>query len=511
MNGSVPAGAGAAPPGTRAALRVAARVWWTATRRRWRGETGVLLLLAGFVGGLAYFSLRLPPGGEALYLTTLFLLGVGVVIVLPTHYLVENVLSSRRWELLPLPLSGLWVARLALGNPLRSLLALALWAWGVVVLTRLGLPPGTLALALLQLTGWTGAAVAVAQMLEELLRRSGSIVLYQVVLIAAASAWMPLLDLLRMPDLFVPGPAWTHGAVRPFLLGTQLAPRVEAAVAAGALALLVASVAAARALLGRLLRLPPPPPPAARLSGALAAAAGRLAPRAPAGFAREVAMLLRFVYVRVDVVLVLLAAGTAFAFGLPFVFAFLPFLWLSVMINLMGPDHVGGAMTRYALAGYPPGRVLRLRHAAILLLTLAAVCVAALAVLPFTGARAPVVGPRTLWMYPLLLAYGLSLVLLLSVLSDRYSLRYPDPIAMRMLFPVRERSAGAGAGLLALGVFLATLAAAIVIFGAWWMLLHALLPGTREWTAMRGVVALCVATHAALYLLGQRGHARARG
>jgi hypothetical protein len=130
-------------------------------------------------------------------------------------------------------------------------------------------------------------------------------------------------------------------------------------------------------------------------------------------------------------------------------------------------------------------------------------------VLPFTGIRPPVVGPRTLWMYPLLLGYGLSLVLLLSILSDRYSLRYPDPIAMRMLFPIRARSAGAAAGVLALLVFLGTVAVAIGIFGAWWAVLRAAAPAAREWTAMLGAVSLCVLTHGALYLLGQRAHARA--
>jgi hypothetical protein len=266
---------------------------------------------------------------------------------------------------------------------------------------------------------------------------------------------------------------------------------------------------AGRAMLVRLSRRPPPPPPDARLSSALAGALARLAPRARAAFAREIALLLRFVFVRVDLVYVAAAAVAAFVFGLPFTLLSLPFLWLSVMINFFGPDQAGGAMTRYALAGYPLRRVLFFRHMAVLLLTTLTVALAAAAVALFGAIRVPSVGPPTYWMYPLFFGYGLTLLLLLSVGADRYSLRYPDPIAMRMLFPTRTKTSGAAAGVLALLLFIATAAGATLVFLVVWAALGAAPPVLTPMQRLVAAVVGASAVNLGLYAYSLHAHARA--
>jgi hypothetical protein len=483
-------------------IRWVARLWWTATRRRWRRETGAPLVVALVLAGLSQGARVAPAGGEALYLSVLFLLGGLLVVLAPVLYPGQSVLGSRRFDLLPLPRS-FWLARLAFSQPLRGALALVLFLWGAVALGARG-GPGAWALQTLQLAAWTAAVVALAQLVDDVIRYRRSVVIHQAVLFAALGLWPLILDYLREPGHFVPGPAWARGPAGALLLGSRQAPAAEAAALALAALLALGLFRLDGWLVARDAVHSPPPPRTVGGTARLARLAARLAPAAPAAFAKEVLVLLRFLFLRATLVFLLLFAVSAFVFGIPWLLLSIPFWWQSLSSNLLGPDLRGGGDVRHALAGWSRKRVMVMRLAAMLLVTVVSVGVVALVFWAAGWIRPPQAGPPGLLMYPLAFGYGLSLALLWAVFGDRYSLRFPDPLDMRTLLPERRGSARAAALVLMLLSWLGSLVVAGGVLLAAFAAAHVLAPDLG--TAGRIAVAFGIgaAAHLLLYLVHLR-------
>ena len=494
--------------GTSALVRVVGRLWWTAARRRWRQETGALFILLGFVLFLGYFTARAPAGGEALYGSVLWGIGIIALSLLPLLFPGESVLATPRFHLLPISTGRLWLLRLLFANPLRTALALALLLWGVAAVLAWELSPIAALLETTQLVGATVAAAVVAQIVEEVLRRHSSVFLYQIVLLVGVASWPPLVDFLRDRSQFVPPPAWASGTAAPLLLGGGAALSEEVVFAALAIGAAGAALLIGQALLARWARTPAPLPRVPRVTGPTARAVGRLVPRAPAAFTKEIALLLRFVFVRIALVFSALWSAGAVLTAMPWLLLSLPLWWQPLCTNLLGPDLPDG-IQRYRLTGMPLRRVLVLRHAAVVFLATTIAVGSALLAAAFGGLPLPDTGPPTRWMYPVALLYGVSLILLLTLSGDRYGLRFRDPIGMRVLIPTRTGSGGAEAGLLLLLAWAVTAAVAAGIWFGWMTLLRLLAPTLSEGERIAASMVLAAGIHLLLYRVSIAAHARA--
>jgi hypothetical protein len=429
-------------------------LWWLTTRRQWRQQTGALFvsLLLGLA--LTIATRMTPEGGEPLYFSVLLVLGMVVVVAAPLVLSTGSVLSSSRLELLPVPPTTLWAARIVLSNSFRTAATVITLAWGAFVVVTSGASVAVGGARLLYLCAWLFLALAVSQLLEDIIRYRRAVVVHQMAFLVGISLWPYLLQYLRDPTNFNPPPAWATGPTALFLLlgpGSPLAI-IGAAVLPGLAA--VALVAADEWFLARFRARPAPPPSSARWTAAIAGALalGRDENRA---LFKEILVPLRFLFLRMSLVFIVLVTAAALSTGLPYLLLSIAFWWQPLSTNALGPD-VGGGDLRYALMGKKAEHVLKYRLAASVLLTCAVVAPAALALVALGWAEPPSVEPRSPLMYPLVFGYTLSLLALWAVAGDRYSTRYPDALEMHTLLPERRRSAGAGAFLLLVALWLVT-------------------------------------------------------
>lgn len=417
-------------------------LWWVTTRRRWKEQTGALLVAGGGAVGLAVATARAPEGGEPLYLSVLLLLGCGALLFAPMLLTGENVLGSRRMDLLPLGGGVRWGARVALGNPLRTLLAATLLVWGAAAAALAG-GGARAALDGFQLLAVVAAAVAGSQLLEDVVRHGRAVVVHQLAFFFVLASWPLLLDYLTDRSNFLPTPAWAASALAPWLFTGRGPVAVEGIAAAVPLALAAALFVADRWYIARRAARPDGPPASPRWTGGLA---GALA--APFGgdplLRKEIVVPLRFLFLRMSVVLIVVSSAAAFVWGLPWLLLSIAFWWQPLSTNALGPD-VGEGEVRYRLMGWHPSAVLGRRLAAALLLSAGAIALAAAGSALLGRMAVPTVGPPSRTVYALAAGYGLSLLALWAVAGDRYSLRYPDALEMHTLLPERKRSAGAGA------------------------------------------------------------------
>ena len=437
-----------APGGVTGAASWLVQLWWLTAQRRWRRESGALFG-AGLAAVLSAWLTASPPpaAGLPLYHTTILaLLLVGVVFA-PLLLSAENVIASRRMQLLPISPALLRVARLVLGNSLRALFALLLLVWGLVVAVIHRSPP----LAIVQLFGWLLLGLSLSQLLEDLIRHGRAVVLHQLLFLGAVASWPLLYERLRDHSNFAPPPAWSTGAVYPFLFGSRGGAPAELAVCLGLFALAALTAAIDGWFMQRqATRAPGGAAGAGWTGGVVRWVAAPLG--GSAALRKELLILLRFLFFRATLVMVAGSVAAAFVLANPYLLLILPFWWQSLASNALAPD-VGSGELRYHLLGLSPRQVLPVRLAAQIVATVAIALIVSAGFAAAGALAAPHFGPQTRWMYPLALVYAISLILLAAAPGDRYSLRYPDPIDMNTLLPERRHGSSAGAMLLIVGIW----------------------------------------------------------
>lgn len=479
--------------------RLVARLWWTATRRRWRAEVFSAAILVGVFVLHGYFALRIPAGAGALYLTLLYVVALLTALFLPMMFDASGVLGTRRFDLLPHTPHYFFLLRLLFGQPLRVLLALSAVGWTIVALLRLPLGVLYTLIALLQLTGWTVAAAIACQIVEDFLLRRRAITLHTLLSFIGVGAG----TLLMSYGSFYRDVA--HSGARligdsALLLGSQAAYWIEVLV------VVVASGACGGAiLLGRRLAVlyarPASPP---RQTPLLVHVIGRVscavAPWAPTSFGKELASVLRYLRIASGLIWPFLFGILAFFTGNPFVLV-VPFLiWALHTVNLLSVDLPLKGITRYRILPQPISRVLRLRHASMLFGITLSVLAAALVVAVLGWLNPPKVGPPRMFMYPLAYLYGASLFLLASVFGNRLSIRYPYwyDLWRRKPLGVQTPSIKVMLALTALPIL-----AGFILFGVSFVT-RALAPPPTEEVQVGAILVLSTLTHLVLYEISIR-------
>ncbi len=473
-------------------------LWWLTVRRRWRRESGAALGAVLAAVATAALTLSPPPAeGQPLYHTAILLLLMVGVVFAPLLLSAENVIASQRMQLLPIPPALARLARLVLGNSLRSLFGLLLVVWGCAVLIAYRLP----AVEAFQLFAWLLLGLALSQFLEDVVRHGRAVVIHQILFLIAVASWPLLYDTLRNHDNFAPAPEWSTGALHPLLFGSRASTGAELGIA-----VLVAALAVTVIMVdARYLRRASEPAEGNSSAAWTAALAGGIAALAGGGVAlrKELLVLLRFLFLRATLVLAAITVAAAFFLANPYLLLLLPVWWQSLATNALAPD-VGSGELRYHLLGQSPREVLPPRLAAQLLATAAIALAAGIPTVAFLGVPLPTLGTPTRWMYPLLFVYALSLMLVTAIVADRYSLRYPDPLEMGTLLPERQRGTSAAAILLVIGIwwFIIIVAAAGLALAA--LLVRAALGPPLGTGGIALVAILGASFNAGLYLLHLR-------
>jgi hypothetical protein len=473
-------------------------IWWVGTRRQWRSHGGAVMVALGLAFGLASLTRSAPAGGEPLYLSLLFVLGLALVVSAPLILTIETALSSRRVDLVPLTRLGRWGLRLVLASTLRSASAAVVLVWALTIVFVFGPAEPAALVRGIAAMGWVLAAMAFSLFLEDAIRHRRAIVLHQIVFLAGLSLWPAMLAFLRNPSNFVPPPAWSVGPAGAFFL-TGDAP-LASALGAAAMPFVLAMISYRlhRWILVRHATRAIAPPAGV---GWTAAAAGILS-----GSRRRVSLLhkellvpLRFLFLRMSIVFIVLAAVAAFGTGTPYLLLSAVLWWQPVSTNALGPD-VDGGLLRYRLMGWTTPRILRYRLLATVILTAAAVAATGLIFLIIGAVPRPSIGPPSLAMYPLVLVYSLSAMALWAIAGDRYSRRFPDAIEMHTLLPERKRSAGAVAVIAILLIWILFVIAALAGLGLAFLLVRAFAPGTFDLSRLAALILVASTLNVTAYL-----------
>jgi hypothetical protein len=460
-----------------------ARIWWLSTQRRWRQNSFLLAIALGISATHGYHTWGLQSPAQ---LTLLFGVALGVAMFLPALIRTENILANPRFTLLPYTPRFLFLLQPVFGNPLRFVLAASALTWGAVGLILLGRSAAEWVLELPRLLGWTLVGLALAEVIEQWLRRRASVLVYMAAVLAGISALRVLVGFASVRA--VAGELEQHavGPWRALLLGggAPLAAKV----------LTTAVLAAVFGLLLRGGRKLVEGPEVRREARSWTARLLAWLPVRPA-LAKELAMVLRVVVLRISYLWIPLVTAAALYGGAPFLLAGLFLWWIGAAYNLLGPDVPRGGLVRYQLLPRSLASVFRARHAAIVLVSVILVGVAVLLVGIGGVWRPPRTGPPSPLAYPLWGMYGMSLFLLFTVTSDRISLRYPRTISMRGVIEEGTATVTFAETVLRFLSLAGTAATAAAIL-AGWVASSGLLTG----------VLLAALTHAGIYALHLRTH-----
>jgi hypothetical protein len=461
------------------------RLLWVTTRRRWQEEV-VPLLVLGAVGWLhASAALGDAATGEPLLeIALLFATALAAALFIPMAMPGGGPFASLRFELLPWTPAHFFLLRLLLGQPLRMLLTLSAVLWTAIAVVRLATPVAAAA-AVAAAATLAAAGLLLAQVVEDSLMRRralgvlGLLSLGGVVALLGLEAWGTV-----APELVGLLPAGAAGASLPGALAGpgRTAPPAGVTLQALLALLACAAVLAAAVWLGRrnaAAHASPAPPRRNPTTVDFAAAfvvtaAGRIAPRRPAWFAREVASLVRSGRIAGGFLVSFLLAAVGFRFGVPWLLTGAMLFWALHASNLLAPDVPLGGLARHDLLPVGIGTTLRLRHAAIVLLASACAAVAGVVVALAGGWAQPRLGPPSLLLYPLAHVFGVALLLVATLPGDRLAVRY----AFWYDFPSRRRigqQPPLAVGLVAMIAFF-VLAAAVTAAGV--LLARLLVPGS---------------------------------
>jgi hypothetical protein len=400
-----------------------ARLWGTAVVRGWRDEVPQLLTLVVVFAAQAYYTLGTPPVQERLYVGGLFAAGLLVASFVPVIFRSENVFSSLRLRILPIPARRLFLLYLLFGAPLRTLVVASSLLWGItgLVLVRATVPaPGAV---VFQYVSWAVATMIGMQVAEDVFRRRLPTMFYLVSL---------LLGLMALQVLVFYSDAFPEVVVD---LWSETGQRLEwlssgdgNAVIEWLWALVMACVAAGLAHLGvkmaaRADRPMVPPRRTTRFHRLLDVVAGRISPGAPASYRMELALLSRVAFSRALWIITFGIAAVATFADAPVLLPLAFFGWITFSHNLFGADIPLGGDVRFTLL--PPDRLRRFRRRHTAIGLVATLCVATAAAAAFLFGRQPRIGwAGATWLY------GISLFALSTVVGDRVSSSLPKPIGL---------------------------------------------------------------------------------
>lgn len=477
-------------------MALIARIWWLSARRRWRQNSFLLVIALGITLVHGYHTLALKTTGQ---LTSLFGAALAVALFLPVQLRGESILASPRFALFPYTPRFLFLLRPLFGNPFRVLLTVPALGWGIM--GQLSVGRGNPLVEALQLFGWTLLGMVAAEIVDESLRRRPSLLVYQAALLVFAFASAVLAEFSEFRVWADVLDVRLERASSALLVGGHAGVVVEVLLALVLLGMSTVLLALGRRLAERWQHSVPRQEPRI-LTGFVTSVAQQLAPWAPASLAKELAMVLRVVLMRINFVWIIAVTAITFYAGAPFLLAAAFGLWIGFVYNLLGPDVPGGGLTRYHLLPAPLSRVFAYRHLAIILVSLGCALGTALVAGVLGWWKLPVAGAATPIAYPAWLLYGASLVLLFAVTGDYISEHFPRRIAVRNLLEENDPPGGWGQGVLTLFALGATGLVAGAVLAGW---AAAPLPLSDN-SAMRVFAALPLAalTHGGIYLLHLR-------
>ena len=446
----------ASPAGRRAAVTIHARLWWLTLRRRWRHESAtvfVALAFAGFLVLLGRAPIQPGPRGETLR----FWLALANAAVMSASVGALSPAALRRLQLLPMAPRAQFAARVLFGAPLRLPLIVVVLLWTIGHLLVLPLPGARLVMEASQIV----LAVMATTLVVAVLAEPGAPRWLRVV---GASAFVGVgASSIAVASGRIPQWAASNGApdiaspLTALLFGSRGDWQWEFAVVVG-WALAIALLSRAGEQLAERL------PDTARSSANGHGVAALLVAHFPARLRKELLLVLRTTRLRKELALVAGLSLLAFSVGAPWLLLGVIVVWLPFLCNAAGADVPLGGMTRYELMPYGVRRALAWRHAAVVLVTLAAQCVSWVTVLAVRGMPAPAGGASTRLLFAGTGFYALSLLLLLAPATAFIALRYPMPVLRRGALFAPQPAGPAALLLWLLAVLLCVTCVAFVLF-----------------------------------------------
>jgi len=390
-----------------------ARLWWLALKRKWRTEIHLLFTLVGISALHGGHTLFHPAAAGWLYFSSLFGIALLAALVVPVLAGSENVLSSPRVRLLPLTPGYFFLLRVMFGNPLRILLALSALGWGLAGSTMTATKGVHAGVAAVQLLAWTTGAVVGMQLLEDTLGRRVPSLFAGVSMYLSASVmqllvlYASLYEHLAAFEAYGPVPLWNQ----------LLFAAIGLAITAG-LTLLAHRVSERHAH-------PAAAGPRAGMFRPISFLAAWLTRRAPALLAKELAVVLRPTFHRVNLIFTAGIALAAFVLHLSWLLPLAAGIWVVFAHNALGPDLPHGGTLRYALLPIPLERILQHRHVAMLVVASGCILIGA--------AVAALISGWGVGLSQVLAAYlfGMAYLLMSTVPGDWISIRYPREVKLR--------------------------------------------------------------------------------
>lgn len=441
-----------------------------ATRRLWHQNTVLPFVFAGFAFIVMVDLTRTPAINGGVYLSVLTAAALTMALLAPSLLRVGSVLESRRFEILPLQPFVVLLARPVFGNPFRLLLTIFVLLGCGAGITHLPLLPEQTVLELLKLLGWVLSGLVAVEIVEEILRRTSSILLYAVVLLLLAASLL-VLAALRMVRVLLGTGSFPvmHGPMSSALIGSDAGWRWKVTAAIAPFLLFIALFTIGKAVTEKFRALPPRTGQTRAWVRPIRAVTRVVAPRAPASFGKELGLVTRVRVYWIGYVYFFAISAAAFSARNPSLFAIAFLFWMAAGYNTLGPDVPMGGLVRYDLMPCFLKRTLAMRHAAILVVSAltAAVAFVFVALVGNVGGTEPRSVETSPGAYVTWFVYGASLFLLSTIMGDWFSAREPRAIGLRSVI-----QGGAGAGTAASGIigfvaFAGTLATSgILIIGA---------------------------------------------
>ncbi|MEP6619144.1 MAG: hypothetical protein ABJE47_07515 [bacterium] len=409
-----------------------------------------------------------------------------------------NILESPRFLLLPDDARGSFFVRAVIGRPLRAVLAAVTLAISSAAVVR---PAVGFIYDITALACWIAIIVALAQLVDDIERSHPS---------AAVLHVIPIILIGGMLPVFGTGPGPRNAqlvivphAVRFLFDGTGAKPALVGLM----IVVLVMLVAVAR-WIETIPVLPRAPISAGRRHRRADRLIARIFSRSPAALAMAAARTTRVRSLQVAVFGSAVCICLAILARVPALALLFMALWLAPLYNTLGADVPLEGILRYVLLGVTTKRATTYQHMvmiAVLTGTSLAIIVAALAA---DALATPIVGPRTRWMYMVVVAYAESALLLMSISGAWFSRRHARAVPLTAIFPSRGYSRSAITELLQFVSWIVTVAMAAGLFqGSFIVLRDIVVVETHSRILLTTLMATMMS--AALYALNslRSGHA----
>ena len=408
---------------------ILASYWRIAFLRTWGSNSVIALIVVIIV--IAFSRAVTSPAlwSSPLRATAALALGLSSVMLVGRGTYRGSLFRSSRFELAPLDGDALLAARIALGNPVRTVVAVAVLLWGVRVILACdrGIPEFAVDACFLL------ALIAITLVVDDWLTRirgsaarvllSGWVfVSYIALLVWARWLFAQSVSVGRDSGSFAAGALFTSSETATHFVWTLIIVATFAIVMSAARR---GSRTAHARLSGQKSRQSRPDEPSfARAdTGEQVTAEPRMR-----WASRELAVLARFRYGQVALLIALGASLLAFLNDAPLVLTLVNVGWIGAAYEMLGVDIPHRGVIRYRITGTSERRVIVRRHIAMTAATLSVVIIT-YALLYMVGDVARTVPtPRSLGSHIVSLFYGTSVYYLLTLTGDYISLRNPRAI-----------------------------------------------------------------------------------